>query len=771
MKFWALLIAGAVSPFLFNSTLPSQTALGLLVVVASTALKPGLRLYCLLPAFFLLTTLSINQRLDQRLPLAKSKTSASVSGVIASLPESGGDMLRFIFEPDEVNTDVPGRIQVYWYQQRNQLKGKRQELPELRAGQHWQLQLDLRAPRGKVNFSGKDSERWYFAEGIAALGYVQAGENIRLAAAGPFDLNHWRELVKERLELKAGHLPFFRTILALAIADRRQMSPVDRQILAATGTGHLLAISGLHIGLAAVLGFYLGRFILLFAGTILRQRVALITPWLFAWFAALGYAALAGFGVSTQRALIMLSVATLVLLSRRAVHPFVAWLIAMAIVLLVDPFAPLRAGFWFSFAAVAVLLMLFVPRQGPMPAWRRLLLAQVGISVLLAPLGMLWFQQASLPGLVANLLAIPLVSMVIVPLILLSLMLLWVPGPLVSWLLTAADFATNWLFVWLQQLSELQPMIFSATRTPTLSSTLLAMFGAVLIFLPRGIPLRAAGFLLMIPMLLPSSREPASTVVQVDLLDVGQGLAVLVGSPDYLMLYDTGPGNGVAGDDGWSLVRASIVPMIKSTGRSPDMIVASHADLDHAGGLNELKVQYPDSQFLASLPDSKTGVRGCRSPESWQAGELRFTVLHPSVGLPYLGNDSSCVISVRADGFSLLLSGDISQVIEKRLAGNDLLRHDVVTVPHHGSSTSSSQVFIHGAEPKLALVSAASNNRFGFPRKDVMDRYARAEVMTLNTAECGGIRVVADSGGGFRLQSARTGRAAIWRWPAAANCP
>jgi len=348
---------------------------------------------------------------------------------------------------------------------------------------------------------------------------------------------------------------------------------------------------------------------------------------------------------------------------------------------------------------------------------------------------------------------------------------LWVPGPLVSWLLTAADFATGWLFVWLQQLSELQPVIFSATRTPTLSSALLAMFGAVLIFLPRGIPFRAAGLLLMIPMLLPSSREPASTVVQVDLLDVGQGLAVLVGSRDYLMLYDTGPGNGVAGDDGWNLVRASIIPMIKSTGRSPDMIVASHADLDHAGGLNELKVQYPDSLFLASLPDAKTGVQSCRSPESWQAGDLQFTVLHPSVGLPYLGNDSSCVISVRADGISLLLSGDISQVIEKRLAINSSLKHDIVTVPHHGSSTSSSQVFIRGTEPKLALISAASNNRFGFPRKDVMDRYARAEVMTLNTADCGGIRVIADSVGGLRLQSARTGRAAIWRWPAAANCP
>jgi competence protein ComEC len=384
---------------------------------------------------------------------------------------------------------------------------------------------------------------------------------------------------------------------------------------------------------------------------------------------------------------------------------------------------------------------------------------------------MYWFQQASLPGLLANLLAIPLVSMVIVPLILLSVLVLWLPGPLAVWLLTAADLATSWLFVWLQQLSTLQPMLFSATRMPGLGSTLLAMFGAVILFLPRGIPIRAAGLLLMLPMLLPPGRLSSSMTAQIDFLDVGQGLAVLVASPDYLMLYDTGPGNGIAGEGGWNLVRSSIAPMIKSTGRSPDMIVVSHADLDHAGGLAQLQIDYPDSQFLASLPAARIGVQDCQSPKAWLGGSLDFTVLHPSVGLPYLGNDSSCVISVKTSGLSLLLSGDISQVIERRLVSNYTLKHDIVTVPHHGSSTSSSQIFIHAVEPRLALISAASNNRFGFPRKDVMDRYAKAEVMTLNTADCGGIRLALESSGELQVKSARSTRAAIWRWPGSLSCP
>ena len=770
MKAWALLISGAVSPYLFTATLPSCFAALLLVLIATLAiLKPSVRIASLLPLFFLLTTFAVNHRLATRLPETENESIHEVTGIIASLPQTGRDSLRFEFTPDVVSESVPGRVRVHWYTRPNH--NAEIEAPEVNAGEHWRLQLKLKTTRRRINFHGGDAERWLFADGITALGYVQPGGNVRLAAPGAFNLQHWRATVLSKLKQKAGDVPAFRMLVALAIADRRGLHASDRDIFSATGTGHLLAISGLHIGLAAVMGFYLGRLVLLFFPYGLRLRTAIALPWGTAWLAALSYAALAGFGVSTQRALIMLSVATLVTLSRRKIHPGQAWMIAMSLVLVADPFAPLRAGFWFSFIAVAVLLMLFAPRCGEMPAWRKMIFAQMGISLVMAPLGMYWFQQASMPGLLANLVAIPVVSFLVVPLILAALIFLWVPGPIATWLLSPAGHITHWLFQLLEQLSLLQPDWLSTTRIPSLTGTVLAMLGALIILLPRGLPGRYAGLLLMLPMLFPVTNTLQINETQTDFLDVGQGLSILAGSRDYLLLYDTGPGNGLADEDGWDMVTGTIQPMIAARGQIPDLIVASHADLDHAGGLDRLQTIYPQSEFMASLRDTRDGIRQCRAPAAWSTGGMRFKILHPSAGLPYLGNDSSCVISVRSQGLSLLLSGDISKQVEQRLVNDGLGMHAILSVPHHGSSTSSSGALIKAIDPELAVISAAASNRFGFPRADVIKRYEQAKVRVVNTADCGGIRITTDSHGTFEVDSARVSRNTIWRWEASSDCP
>jgi competence protein ComEC len=775
LKFWALLIVGAVSPFLFVSTLPSTVAFVFLLLIAVGALKPGtkpaLRMLWLAPGFFLATTLLINERIAQRLPLSENKSIHTISGIIGSLPDTRGDVTRFLFLPDVVSEPIPSKIRVYWYKERGRAKGEESNVPELHAGERWRLLLELRSPRGRINFHGVDTERWYFAQGIGARANVRSGENIRLAGPVWYNLQHLRESVLDKLTEEASGIPAFQVIVALAIADRRGLLPHDKGVLSATGTGHLLAISGLHIGLAAALGFYLGRLGVLFLTFGFKQRFAVVLPWLTAWLAALAYSGLASFGVSTQRALIMLTVATVVLLSRRNVHPVLAWMIAMTLVLVADPFAPLRAGFWFSFVAVAVLMMIFVPRQGQMPVWRKMLYAQLAISLVMAPLGMYWFQQASLPGLLANLVAIPVVSMVIVPLILAALVVLWLPGPLAGWLLTMAGYTAHWLFLMLESLSGIQPVVFASTRIPGLVATLLAMLGATIVLLPRGVRGRYAGLLMMLPMMLPSANPLGRAETQIDFLDIGQGLAVLLTARDYLMVYDTGPGNGLAGDAGWDMVAGTIQPAIKATGRTPDLIVASNADLDHAGGLKRLQLAYPNSQYLASLPSARNGIRPCQTPDEWATENLTFRVLHPSPGLPYLGNDSSCVISVNGPGLSLLLSGDIGRNVEQRLVYNGLESHTILTAPHHGSSTSSSQVLIDTLRPSLVLISAGSDNRFGFPRADVLRRYSKAHIPTLNTAQCGGLRITTDANGGFRVESARVSRQAIWRWPAIEECP
>lgn len=773
MKSFALLIMGAVSPYLFASALPSKVALVILLLTALCALKlkHGFKVFCLFPVFFLVTTLAINFRISQRLPLSESGAGYEISGVIGSLPETNADGVRFRFLPYETSGLIPAKIQVNWYKDRLREAGSESNLPQVHAGEHWRLQLVLRSPRGRVNFAGADAERWYFTQDIGALAYVQDGENVRLAGPAWFNLQHWRESVLDKLAEKAGGNPAFRILAALAIADRRGLLIHDREILSATGTGHLLAISGLHIGLAAVMGFYLGRLglLLLFAGP--KQRLAVVLPWFSAWAGAFAYSALSGFGVSTQRSLIMLTVATVVMLSRRNIHPFQAWLIAMSLVLIADPFAPLRAGFWFSFIAVGVLLMLFVPRHGQLPAWRKMLHAQFGISMLMAPLGMYWFQQASLPGLFANLLAIPVVSLLIVPLLLLALVLLWLPGPLVSWLLVLAGHSAYWLMVALDRASSLQPDGFGSTRIPGFAATLLAMLGAAVFLLPRGVPGRLTGLLLMLPLLIPAGNSVNKTQAQIDFLDVGQGLSVLLTTPDYLLVYDTGPGNGLDGEAGLDMVSGTLLPMIKATGTEPDLIVVSHADLDHAGGLAHLQSVYPGAGYLANLPLKRPGIRSCNAPATWNSTTLQFRILHPSRGLPYLGNDSSCVISVHGPGLSLLLSGDISHAVEQRLVEGGLEQHAILTAPHHGSSTSSSQALIDAVRPAWVLISAANGNRFGFPRADVLDRYAKAGIPALNTAQCGGIRIITDETGGFRINSARVNRKAIWRWPADQVCP
>ncbi len=781
MKVWVALVSGAIAPFLFAAVIPPRwtlacLALTTLLILASRRWPPcgpgicaALNHGLVFLLAFLLVTLAINQRLAQRLQVSENNLQGEITGIIGSLPVFRDDVVQFIFLPDKALAPIPSRIRVSWYH--NQRGSKPLNLPELHAGERWKLQLVLRTPSGRVNFSGTDAERWYFADGIGALGYVQSGDNARLDSPSLLSLHAWRESALARLRLVADDLPGFRMLVALAVADRQLLLASDRITLSATGTGHLLAISGLHIGLAAVMGFYLGRLGLLFFPLGLKQRIAVALPWSGAWLAALSYAALAGFGISTQRALIMLTVTTTVMLSRRKINPALAWLVAMAVVLMIDPFAPLRAGFWFSFTAVAVLMLLFIPRQGVM-SWReKTITAQFGISLIMAPLGLYWFQQVPLPGLLANLIAIPVVSVLIVPPILAALPLLWVPGPLAEWLLTAAGYPAHWLLLVLGQLAQFQPEVLRATQAPGLMSSLLGMLGAVIVLLPRGVPGRYIGLLLMFPVLLPVGNRLEKHETQIDFLDVGQGLATLVSSNDYLMVYDTGPGNGLRGGAGWDMVTGTILPMIKATGRLPDMVVVSHGDLDHAGGLNRLQSAFPKTEYLGNLPLRNEGVSRCTAPTTWFAGGLAFHILHPTVGLPYLGNDSSCVISVRGQGFDLLLSGDISRVVEQRLVNAGLAAHSVLTAPHHGSATSSSQLLIDTLQPSLVLISSAANNRFGFPREEVLQRYRNLKIKTLNTAQCGGIRVRVSAEGGFAVRSARNTRKAIWRWPASADCP
>jgi len=703
-------------------------------------------------------------RLDDRLQPEFAGRVTPVSGIISSIPRQYDDYVSFRFEPRQqaltgtaAAMRIPRTLLVRWYE----------EWPPLGAGQAWRLELLLKPPWGPVNFQGPDREKWLFASGIGAVASVRAGHLEAEAGVG----GNWLTGLRESIFLHIGHsLADAREagfVQALAVADRSSLSRSDRQLLALTGTSHLLAISGLHIGLAAAAGMLLTRSLgWLLPLTSMGRGFHLLGLGGGA-LAAAAYAALAGFGVPTVRSLLMLLAVTTAISASRSVHPARAWLLALAAVLLVDPFAALGAGFWFSFMAVGALLWIFVPRRGRGGWLRSLLIAQAAVTLVLLPVSAVWFQAFSLVGFAANLVAIPVVSFGVVPFVLAGVAALCVSAPLAGLTWSVAGSVAGVLLDFLEVMASLQGEM-TLLVAPSLAVALLALLGAFLLLLPRGIPGRWLGVFLLAPLFLPGAQRTDATALDMEILDVGQGTAVLLRTDGRTLLYDSGPGDGAGRD----MVSSVIVPAInRAGGQPPDRVVISHGDMDHAGGLWSLRARYPTATFDANLPRPQPGVGPCHAPMGWRWRATVFRVLHPSGALPYLGNDSSCVIAIERHDGHVLLSGDISEAIEARLLLEGMKPAQLLLVPHHGSRSSSSPAFLEAVGPELAVATASLGNRFGFPKPEIRRRYETAGIPFWSTGECGALRIVVHADGRLAADSARLRRPAVWRWPAADGCP
>jgi competence protein ComEC len=479
------------------------------------------------------------------------------------------------------------------------------------------------------------------------------------------------------------------------------------------------------------------------------------------------YAALAGFGTPTLRSVLMLFTAMTAVLLRRAIHPLRAWVMSLAVILLIDPFTPLGAGLWFSFLAVAALLFVFLPRTGRLTWWKTLLMAQAGVVLVLLPVGAAWFYTFSPAGFLANLLAIPWVSFLVVPPVLAGLAILPFSGEVAGALWSAAGLASSVLFQFLEFIDHFQGTL-STMSPPSLVQVSLSLLGAFVLLLPRGIPARWLGVFLILPLFFPpGARIPAGTI-EVEVLDAGQGTAVLVSSGGQTLLYDSGPGDGKE----QNLVAGIIAPALARLGpEAPQRVVISHGDLDHAGGLQSLLKLYPEAEYHANLPVPDSAVNNCRTPLQWAWPGVSFETLHPSPGLPYLANDSSCVISISSGNNQLLLSGDISDLVEHRLVMEGLPTHRVLLVPHHGSKSSSSPAFIRKLRPEVAIATASLGNRFDFPRLEIRRRYEVRGTKFWSTGDCGALRLVLLPDGSLQASSARRERNRVWRWATAENCP
>jgi competence protein ComEC len=759
---WTLpvgLIAGVFAAHQFSGLPPSWLLYGAALAGLTLAYRAEFRCLAMMILACCWALWQFGQGLDQRLDDSLIGEVMLVEGMVSGIPEVHDDYTRFRFEPlsNKAQKKLPETLLVYWYRER----------PAVSVGERWSLELQLKPPWGRVNFTGPDREKWLFSEAVGGLGTVREGWLLAHPAGLQYPVQRVRNQVRKSLVSLIDDARARAVVQALSIAERSAVSPKDRQLLMATGTSHLLAISGLHIGLAAVGGAWLGRLFFILLPFSLFRRAGMRTALICGVAAALSYAALAGWGVSTQRAVLMICVAAAALILRRSISASRAYLLALALVLMLDPLAPLGAGFWFSFLAVAVLLILFSPSGNRTSLLKTALVAQAGVMVAMLPLSAYWFQAFSPVGFLANLVAIPWVSLIVVPLILAGISLLPVWTEFAGLLLALSGKASLILLAFLEFLSGLQGAM-PILQSPSVPVLWLATLGGLLLLLPRALSLRCFGLFLMLPLFLPPGARAERGSLLVEALDTGQGTAVLVSTDKRSLLYDSGPGDG----QGQDLVRSVIVPALARLGRSaPERIVISHGDLDHAGGIGGLATHYPDARWNVNIPGHRWKNAPCLEGLNWNWSGFEFEVLHPSPGLPYLGNDSSCVLRVAGSSASVLLAGDVSSAVESRLLAANPGRHRVLIVPHHGSMTSSSEEFIAMVQPEIAIATTGLGNRFGFPREEIRQRYLSAGSHFWSTDACGALRVRIAGDGSIQSASARRERKAIWRWPAAADCP
>nr|WP_281377947.1 DNA internalization-related competence protein ComEC/Rec2 [Chiayiivirga flava] len=690
-----------------------------------------------------LTCLHLAAAMQARLPHALEGVDLQVQGTVVGLPRADASGTRFEFRVDAAHGDaaaLTGRLlRLGWYRSG----------PVPAPGSRWALTLRLKRPRGGVNPGGFDAERHALDRGIAATGYVRdVATNRALAPGGGVDA--LRAALSDAIA-RAVDAPEARFVQALAVGDTRGLDDDDWTVLRATGITHLIAISGLHVGIVAGFGALLARLLYrLVPGLGLRLPLPQAAA-LAALAAASGYTALAGFALPTVRTLLMIAAALAAVLLRRAFSGAQSLALALIAMLLADPLAVLNAGFWLSFLGVAWLLWC-LPQAWRVSPLHALLSAQ-GVSTLgLLPLTVWFFGQASVAGPLANLVAVPWVSFVVVPVALAGTALALFAEAWGAPLFALSAWLMQALWLLLEPLAALRgSLVYLPDASPAAFG--LALLGALWLLLPRGVPGKPLALLLLLPLLWPARLQPPHGEADIVLLDVGQGLSVLVRTRQHALLYDAGPSYPAGADLGAS----AVVPALRGLGVARlDRMVLSHGDNDHAGGAEAVRRVFPPSRSLVQRREPQADETPCLAGMRWTWDGVAFEVLHPPPLFPYFGNDSSCVLRIEtADGSVALLPGDISETIESRLRRMhpDALDADLLIVPHHGSATSSSGAFIDAVSPQLALVASGHRNRFGLPRAEVLARYRRRGIALLDTAAAGAVHV--RLGGGVHVREAR----------------
>jgi competence protein ComEC len=660
---------------------------------------------------------------------------------IADFPATNGSSVSFMVEPLD-DARLPPRIRLSWF-----------EPPvTLRLGDVWQLELRLRRPRGSSNPGVFDYEAWLFRERIGAVGYVVGGHRNHLKCSDNLGIiDRVRQRFVDRIVVlspdSAG------VLAAISVGARHLITAEQWDRYARTGTSHLMAISGLHIGLAAGGGYVLASLI---GGLLIRGGSHHNRATVFALLVAVSYALVSGLAIPARRASLMIAFVALAVLRQRQVSPLTVVVAACIVVTVSAPITSMAPGFKLSFAAVLVLVWL-AQRLGTMPgtkltarlvfAVRQLNIVQGMLLLGLLPLTVLIFDRVAFVAPVVNLIAVPVFSLVTVPFTLAGLLLdgqlQFIGDPA----LRVAAFSLGYL----------EKLVAWAAEIPGTGHTVAAVTGAawLLLFLPllwvilpAGWPGRRLALIGVIALVLHKPARPNHGCVEVNVLDIGQGLAVVLQTRTHTLVFDTGP----AFRGGSDVAETVVLPYLASRGTNTvDKLIISHSDLDHSGGVETLVAGLGVAELLVgeSLDGQERVQAFCNAGDQWTYDGVRFSFIYPPKDALRDGNDASCVLRVEAGNYRLLITGDIEKPAEQQLVRDDILSHvDAVVVPHHGSRTSSTAPFVRALSPDLAIVSAGFDNRWGFPKDDVVARWVGVGARVMQTSASGaiGIRLCEKSG-------------------------
>ena len=683
------------------------------------------------------------QRLSISLPDQWQGRDIDVTGVVAELPHRSERGQRFNFTVEKMLTpgvNVPRHIYLSTY------TNPRNKSPVVHAGERWQLTVRLKQPHGSSNPHGYDFELWALENNVRAVGYVNnKGNNSRLsrlADGNAYRIESWREAIRDKISNTLGSAPYTGIITALTIGDQESISQAQWQLFRRTGVIHLMSISGLHITMQAGIAFTIVYW--------LWRRSYRLTLWLparkaaavAAVLTAYAYTLLAGYGVPAQRTVYMVLAAATALWFNRNFSLSQILSIAVLCVLILDPWAVLSPGFCLSFGAVALILYTTSHRISQSQAGqntqeranppRQIILrlreyatVQWAMSIGLVPLLLAFFWQLPLISPLSNAIAIPMVSLLVVPLSLLGALL---PSEVPLWL---AHIALELTMLPLHYLNNLPHAVW-IQHAPAPWSIIAGMLGVLWILTPRGFPVRYFGGLLLLPMFLNAPNPPSVGSLKMTIFDVGQGLSVAIQTRQHLLLYDTGPDFSGETDSGNRI----LVPALHAMGIiSLDGLILSHDDIDHTGGTDSVLQEMPtawlsSSQTLTTVKTYTGKLRYCRDGVSWNWDGVSFEFLHPgkesfTTGGKLHNNDLSCVLRIGTGNQHILLTGDIEKRAGQRLLKlhAEQLAATLLIAPHHGSSSSSEVDFIAAVLPDFVVFTSGYRNRFGHPREVIRQRY------------------------------------------------